>query len=214
MLYTPRNAAYQGDEVSQGINTAQPIPKNEQEILAQLNDIYLPDAVGFWPPSINLILLALVISGASLYLGYYLYRKRAKNKYRLVAIEALKEVQQSTLPSNAIFTKVNTLLKRCALSAVSDSAARKKISTMWGETFYQLLFTTTTLPNGIAENHIDKHIEDWTKLHYQADHSDVDSSNAINDFFVFSERWIKKHSAKSILRSLNDSVLKGAESHD
>ena len=91
------------------------------DVLAQLHDIQLPEAVGFWPPApvywvAALVLLALISWGL-----YHLWRTHQRRQYRKQALALLAALPDE--PGTEQLQKLNQLLKRTAINAYGDKPA-------------------------------------------------------------------------------------------
>lgn len=105
-------------------NTNQLPPEVQQMLAEQLRDVHLPEAISWWPLAwgwwVILIVLFLVIATSLL----AAYRKRAKNRYRSLAMTALETAYGNWTKnqnSKTYLHQVNDVLKRCVLH-VSESA--------------------------------------------------------------------------------------------
>ncbi len=88
----------------------------EQDPLAQLRDIHLPEAIGFWPPAPGWWLLAILLLALLCYGYLTLRRRQQRNRYRKLALAELVSLQK--LDSNSEYLKqVNQLLKKTAIAA-------------------------------------------------------------------------------------------------
>lgn len=85
------------------------------EWLAQLEDIVLPDPVGWWPLSINvwvtLITLIIILTA----LIWYLLQRHKSARYRREANQQLKQLRQ--LDDSELLKQLNQLLKQVAMTA-------------------------------------------------------------------------------------------------
>lgn len=97
----------------------------EQDPLAQLRDIHLPDAVSAWPPApgwwlLTALLLALLIAGL-----YWLRSIIRRNRYRRMALKQLNALATTSTGTAEQLQQINQLLKQTALAArpATDIAA-------------------------------------------------------------------------------------------
>lgn len=84
----------------------------------KLKDIHLPEPIGFWPPSIALILVASFIALGLLFLGYKFYKNRQKNTPLTEALALLEKYRQQYHANKnraQIAAEISILLKRVAL---------------------------------------------------------------------------------------------------
>lgn len=102
-----------------------------QDPLAQLRDIHLPDAVGFWPPAPGWWLLTVILLTA-IGLGlYYWSMRRKQNRYRRLALSELKRTQQHALQSAEDLQILNQLLKRTVLASPCSPPAAGLTGQRW-----------------------------------------------------------------------------------
>jgi hypothetical protein len=105
----------------------------EQDPLAQLRDIHLPDAISTWPPApgwwiASTLLIALIIG-----LIYLLIKWIRRNRYRKLALLQLNKLDQEN--ANQYVQQLNQLLKQTALAA----QPKQEIAGLCGEPWLQFL---------------------------------------------------------------------------
>jgi len=87
---------------------------NEQDPLAQLRDIHLPDTGGIWPPAPGWWLLAIVCA-VGLAVAVTLWRRqRRKTAWRRDARRLLTDLKARASKTPEWFGELNTFLKRVA----------------------------------------------------------------------------------------------------
>lgn len=87
--------------------------------LAQLKDIHLPPAVGWWPPAPGWWLLALLIVAAVAGLVWYLRRRAARPNLNREAEAALEQIREAWLQHGddaRLAAELSALLRRMAIS--------------------------------------------------------------------------------------------------
>lgn len=114
---------------------------NEQDPLAQLRDIRVPEPVGWWPPAPGWWILALLLL-AILAAGLWWYRRqRARKAYRRAACRELEaawlELQQGG-PREAYIRSLTQILRRTALAAYPASV----MISLHGQAWLQFLDAT------------------------------------------------------------------------
>jgi hypothetical protein len=85
--------------------------------LADLRDIHLPPAVGWWPPAPGWWLLAVLLLATAAALILLLRHHHRRRAYRRAALRELKALQRTETDAMQFAAAVNTLLKRTALTA-------------------------------------------------------------------------------------------------
>ncbi|MFT6927539.1 MAG: hypothetical protein ACJAZP_003176 [Psychromonas sp.] len=112
--------------------------QNNQNLLAQLNDIQAPSLPSFWPPApiYWFLLSALIIC---LLLSVYLFKKYKKQKVKQTA--ALKQLTLLE-KSNADFILLNQLLKGVALLYFP----RRQVASLHGEQWFDFLQSYAQTP--------------------------------------------------------------------
>ena len=178
-----------------------PISPEEQQLLAQLVDIQLPERIGWWPPSLALIVVIcmcfLILAGLSLTLRNYWL----KNLYRRHATRALENIQtdgKCRSPSELI-SEFNVILKRCCITGIPES--KRHISTLWGDDFYQFLISS------IKQTQLDSESLDAMKLRLfdiQYANSEMSSHHlntaqpVLETYSNFALMWVKTHKRRLI----------------
>lgn len=116
-------------------------PKMPQhDPLSQLRDIHLPEVGGWWPPAPGWWLLALLLIAAGAWLARFALRRRRRNRWRALARQQLRQLEQSATPTPAWFTQLNTLLKQAARARYPERHPEALSGADWAE------FLLTTAP--------------------------------------------------------------------
>lgn len=102
-----------------------------QDPLAQLRDIHLPQATGFWPPAPGWWLLAVLIITAIVVVLYLWLQHRRRNRYRRQAVAELKATQRDAQHTAEDLQQLNQLLKRTLLASPSAPPAAGLTGTRW-----------------------------------------------------------------------------------
>ncbi len=107
--------------------------------LQNLNDIVMPQAVGWWPPAPGwYVLIALFLLLLAWY-GYKESRRWISNRYRRVALGELKQLELElvgeTRPDVFVFGQIPQLLKRTALAAYP----RGEVASLTGSGWHSFL---------------------------------------------------------------------------
>lgn len=89
----------------------------EQDPLAQLRDIHLPEAISAWPPAPGWWLAGLLVLLLIFVIGHLIYRWMCRNRYRTLAIKQLVSLEQYSEQPALYLQHFNQLLKQTALAA-------------------------------------------------------------------------------------------------
>lgn len=115
--------------------------RNDPASLQNLNDIVLPDAVGWWPLAPGWYFVAALLAAALLLLSYHRLRTWRNNRYRRAAVEELAVLAACLHdPKNrdSGLKSLPVLIKRVALSAYP----REEVAMLSGEDWYDFLDAT------------------------------------------------------------------------
>ncbi len=159
------------------------IPSSAQDPLAQLQDIHLPEAIGFWPPAWGWWLLLVLIIVALGNIIYFLRRHKSRNAYRALALAELRTIQaQYSVEKNSEYLQaISILLRRVALSGFGATfnaslkggdwllwldAQSKKISTDFSEGAGRALLIGPYQKNPAFDRiALHKLVETWIQQH-------------------------------------------------
>ena len=97
----------------------------EQDPLAQLRDIHLPDAISLWPLAPGWWIAGLLLILLLLVACNFLYRSKKRNRYRGLAVRELANLDQYFEQPALYLQHLNQLLKQTALAnkSTTDIAA-------------------------------------------------------------------------------------------
>lgn len=87
---------------------------DQQDPLAQLKDIHLPDAIGLWPFAPGWWILALTLLGFTVLAAFLVRRRASNNIYRKLALKRLASLQKAD--DLLYLQQVNELLKQTVLA--------------------------------------------------------------------------------------------------
>lgn len=165
----------------------------ELETLNQLADITLPEPIGFWPPSLQACGIALAFMILIVFIARQVRDKIKQNRYRKIAILELENIvnNPSILDSNIYVAQINTLLKRCALSA---GGSKNEINSLTGVGFYS--FMANVQSRRFARSHTEltrfaKHYLHWQELAY-SNNETTDNADKVA-LAEFAKTWIHSH---------------------
>jgi hypothetical protein len=89
----------------------------DQDPLAQLRDIHLPDPIGLWPPAPGWWLLAILLLASLLVSALLVLKKIRRNRYRRLALAELERHDWQQLSPTQALQLANQLFKQTALAA-------------------------------------------------------------------------------------------------
>lgn len=155
-----------------------------QDPLAQLRDIHLPDAVGFWPPAPGWWLLALIVLVVAGYGLYRWLRHRKLNHYRHLALRQLAVLEGQSLSPLETVQQLNILLKRTLIAAPEPPAAAGLSGERWLR-FLDQSGHTSAFSNGPGQLLAEAPYRDQPLGAQQAEH--------IEPLQQLVQQWIKNH---------------------
>ncbi|MFO8142063.1 MAG: DUF4381 domain-containing protein [Marinobacter sp.] len=118
---------------------------NEQDPLAQLRDIHLPETGGFWPPAPGWWLVAALLLISLAILVLFWRRHRRNTLWQRQARGLLVDLEHSASKDSSWFCELNALLKRVARQAFPERHPEAMSGQEWVD------FLLETAPNdGIA----------------------------------------------------------------
>lgn len=164
-----------------------PIKSQDPASLQNLNDIVLPEAVGWWPLASGwyflIGLLLLVLS----WFTYRLIRRWINNRYRRTALQQLRLLSESirnTDKRDTSLRQIPVLLKRTALSVYP----RSQLASLTGRSWHDFLNSKVSKPS-FSESSADL----LNKISYSVgDLSKVDTQ-AADDLLEACHHWLKHH---------------------
>ncbi|WP_367606842.1 DUF4381 domain-containing protein [Legionella sp. W05-934-2] len=92
---------------------------DKQAALAQLKDIHLPDAIGWWPPAVGWWLVIAIVALVMAWLSWRSWRWWQAMKPKRQALRILEKIEskaKSNIPVNDTCAQVSQLLRRVALT--------------------------------------------------------------------------------------------------
>lgn len=130
---------------------------DSEELLAQLADIHLPPAVGFWPPApgwwiLTAVLLTLIIYGAQKYLRYSRLHKVCDHALAELELCYQKLAQADGNPEQLqlrFVNEVNSVIRRVALVHFPQSGIASLDGSAWVD-FIQEKGESSTMSEEIA----------------------------------------------------------------
>lgn len=160
-------------------------PQNAQ-LLAQLQDIQLPDPVGWWPLAFTWWVLLLSLGAMLLALIWFWIERRRRNAYRREALQQLQQlINQPSADSSAqqaTILQINALLKQVAITVYG----RAKVAPLNGQAWLDFLKTNAEF---IAQP---QELLDCLQLAYQ-NAAETESRHALRVWQDYAKQWIRGH---------------------
>jgi hypothetical protein len=155
-------------------------PKIEQ-LLSQMNDIAVPDPVGWWPLSQTLIGLFVGIGGILIGLTWYYLTQKRNNRYREEALNLFdQQVAQAETPQQQL-QLANKLLKQVAIT----NYGRRQVAELSGQAWVNFLHQTALYINQ------PEYLQACLESAYRP--NPIQSEAAIRETLDYARSWIKGH---------------------
>lgn len=153
-----------------------------QALMAQLADIHYPEAVGFWPPSLLVILLSLLVFFAIIGACAWLFLATRQSKAQKAALKALSQLELDELSHSSALYLGNIILKRFVLTASPRSSSEWK--PLYGKDWYTSL--KLNLKRGKPTEISNEIFQQWEAMEYGLE----DSNSATESFIKFAQHCI------------------------
>lgn len=155
-------------------------------MLHGFEEIYLPDAIAWWPHTIGWQIL---LAGMLLWISRIVYKNAKgwrRNRYRRLALKHLNAVQAASAVQQRALTQLPELLKATALQAYP----RDEVAQLSGSAWLELLDDKCS--GSAFDSDLGQHL---LTLAYQPEHCwQIDKANA-HKLIEMCRRWIKCHKA-------------------
>ncbi len=102
----------------------------EQELLAQLRDVHLPENPGWWPPAIGWWLLACLLIGLLLGALFWISRWRA-NAWRRAALHEHQRLVAASHGNAEVVRELSVLMRRVAIKAEPRQQVASATDQQW-----------------------------------------------------------------------------------
>lgn len=163
------------------------LTEQQQQLLNQLEDIQLPDPIGWWPLSYSWWLLIFMFGMLLIGAIWYYFDQKKRNAYRTEALDCLNQLESLPNSPNQQLLAVNALLKKVALTCYP----RTEVASLNSEEWLRFLAKTAKhikQPKALAET---------LQRSYQAPSQDPIQqqmdTHALNHFKHYAVQWIKGH---------------------
>ncbi len=163
------------------------LTEQQLQLLNQLEDIQLPDPIGWWPLSYAWWLLIFMFGTLLIGAIWYYFDQKKRNAYRTEALTYLNQLESEPNNPNQQLLEINALLKRVALTCYPRTEVASLNEQAW------LLF----LANSAQHIKQPESLADILQRAYQAPSQDPVQHqmdiNALNKFKRYAAQWIKGH---------------------
>ena len=113
----------------------------QQDPLAQLKDIHLPQAIGWWPPAIGWWLVALILLAVIIFAAIWVWKRYQSQAYRRHAelqLAQIRERFQQQQDRCQLLSELSVLLKRTCITRYG----RDRVAGLVGKEWLQFLDQT------------------------------------------------------------------------
>jgi cbb3-type cytochrome oxidase subunit 3 len=163
------------------------LTEQQQQLLNQLQDIQLPDPIGWWPLSYTWWLLIFMVSSLLVGLIWYYFDQKKRNAYRIEALAHLNTLENQPNNPNQQLLEINRLLKQVALTCYP----RTEVAALNDQAWLDFLAKTAA--------HVKQpdHLLAILKRGYQPPNQNPiqaqEAQYALNQFKQYAQAWIKGH---------------------
>lgn len=164
----------------------------DQDPLAQLRDIHLPQAISAWPPAPGWWILAVLLLALLAAVIYFIFKRIKANRYRRLAIKQLDDLASKNQQSISYLQQLNGLLKQTAMIAQTSTATTISIARLSGQQWLQFLDQSSGTTQ--FQQSIGNVLADGP---YSATEMDTESKQKLQRLAL---HWIKKHDIKKVGR--------------
>lgn len=158
-------------------------PLQATDPLAQLRDIHLPEAIGYWPLAPGWWLLAILLLLATGFAVYFIRHQLQARRYRKVALQQLAKLQSAMTEPTTYLAGVNRLLKQTLLAAPQSTVPAGLTGEAW------LAYLDATGQTNHFSTGPGQYLLDGP---YQEKLTDFKTAD-LKPLHQLIEQWIKKH---------------------
>lgn len=158
---------------------------NSAQLLNALNDIQLPEPIGWWPLAFSSWILIFSITSILAGMAWYILDQRRRNRYRREAVAKIEAIHKTTDWSEGEkIARINQVLKQVALTAYGRTAT----ANLYGEEWLLFLYQTADYIAQPKDLH-----EVLTKAYQPSTESPSQSQQALQTWQEYAIKWIKGH---------------------
>lgn len=157
-----------------------PLNQAQLTLLAQLEDIQIPDPIGWWPLPLSVWSMLVAFLGLGIGLAWYLWNRHKNNRYRREALAQLPLILAQQPSAAQQIMALNHLLKQVAITHYG----RSRVSPLTGQAWVDFL-QQTALYLDPPENLLDV---------LAAGYQDKDvAPQTLNGLIDYAKAWMKGH---------------------
>jgi hypothetical protein len=151
--------------------------------LAGITEITLPEAVDLWPQTVGWWLLLIAVTWWLAKRSYSSIKRYWRNRYRRVALQQLKQVQQQVAAGDcSLISKIPEIIKATAL----HSFPRSNVAELFGKEWERFLDQCYSGPSFELE-----FPGQFYTLSYQP--NNLDTALLTDQFWLQCQQWISTH---------------------
>lgn len=160
-----------------------------QDPLAQLRDIHLPEMPGWWPPALGWWILAILLIAGLCFSIWFLLRRHQQRAYRRQAAAELEQIWADFVlheDVNRYIQQLSQILRRTALTAYPREQVAGLTGTEW------LHFLDASSPEAIKGQFFSEHGRLLVN-HYRP----LDSGLDVEPLQALALTWVRQHLSRS-----------------
>ncbi|MGH1469912.1 MAG: DUF4381 domain-containing protein [Cellvibrionaceae bacterium] len=183
-----------------------------QDPLAQLKDIQLPEPIGIWPPAPGWWILAFVCIGLAGFITWKYLHYKKQQQYRKIAIKFLESEKSELVKHKDLkryLQNISTILRRTALTAYSNQG----IEPLQGEEW--LKFLDSKMAEKVANKKHLSFVNGDAKKIITLPYQNIDKTNisskelaSIHMAILF---WIKYHPTQNAAENAEEQAENGIQ---
>lgn len=151
--------------------------------LAQLNDIQLPDPIGWWPMAFAWWILLLSVFSILIGIIWHTVDTRRRHHYRRQAQQEITQIMRADTPAQQKIELINQVLKRTAITAYN----RRDVAQLSAKSWLDFLKSKASYIEQPAN------LLDIYQLSFKPIASDDALQPLLETWQAYAQKWIKGH---------------------
>jgi hypothetical protein len=155
--------------------------------LQNLNNIVLPEAVGWWPLASGWYFLLGLLLIVLTWFTYTTIKNRTNNRYRRAALHQLELLSQEinkTDKRDSVLRQIPILLKRTALTVYP----RRQLASLTGKSWHDFLNSKVSTPSFTESS-----CNSLDSISYSVEDLDTVDAEAASELLKACKHWLKHH---------------------